>query len=1047
MAEFIVTTLTDELDSSSATATLDDFGGAADLSLREALVLAQQSAGADSIVFASDLAGGTVLLSAAIGNLVVNDDVTIKGDAAGAGAGDITLDGGNATRILYVASGSAAIEDLTFQNGRVQGANGGNAPVGPGLGGGGGGGGLGAGGAIFVAAGAGLQLEDVAFLDNAAVGGKGGNNVGSPASAATGGSGAVPGAGAGGVAGSTGINSSTVGMDGGAGGDGGFGAGGGGGGNGGYTLDLSPTASAGNGGAGGDGGFGGGGGGGGGRGLNANGGNAQSLVGLNGQGGFGGGTGTYPFPENFLLNGLPINTTGGGGGGGGGLGGAIFVATGGAISLAGGVTFGGNIAQGGSRGVGGGLPDLSYSFLLPYDGMSAGAAVFLQHADLSISAAAGEVVVIAEGIGDSTDALNRPGTGAGSLLKTGAGVLVLSGANTFGGATTVAEGVLQIDGSLAHSAVTVKTGAGLSGQGATGGLTFEHGASQALVISDALNVTGQVTLDDTALTLSIFGGLPATVGAAYRLIDNDGSDAVVGQFAGFTEGLEFLIGDRLFKFSYQGGDGNDVEVTELNRAPINTLPAEVSALRDTARAFTGADALSVIDLGAGAGAGTFTVHLHVAHGVLGMTAAAGATLLGNGGATASISGALADVNATLATLQYTGDESFTGADILQMFSTAGLGGMDIDAVAITVAPLPGVTLTGNNSANVLTGTTGDDHLIGFGGGDTLMGLEGNDTLEGGSGNNVLIGGDGCDTYVVSSASDAIVEFANEGLDTVQTALASFSIASFGQVENLTGTGANQTLTGNGRDNLITGGSGNSILNGGNGSDTLIGGDGNDRLNGGAGADSMTGGAGNDVYTVDNALDVVNETGGGNDTILSKIDYELAPGLEVENLRVAYGVGALTLTGNELVNRIYGGLGDDTLAGGAQNDILTGGAGNDRLIGGDGLDSLTGGDGADTFVFNRAIATTDTVKDFVSGLDHIEISAAGFGGGLVAGALDADAFLVNSTGKAADAEDRFIYNGTNGYLYFDADGNGGAARELIAKFTGAVPLHESDFIIV
>ncbi|WP_428661642.1 hypothetical protein [Reyranella sp.] len=144
-----------------------------------------------------------------------------------------------------------------------------------------------------------------------------------------------------------------------------------------------------------------------------------------------------------------------------------------------------------------------------------------------------------------------------------------------------------------------------------------------------------------------------------------------------------------------------------------------------------------------------------------------------------------------------------------------------------------------------------------------------------------------------------------------------------------------------------------------GSDRLYGTSGNDRLSGGVGADLTAGGAGNDAYYVDNAGDRVTESvGEGTDTIFSTVSYALTAGQEVENLR-ARGTTGLTLTGNELGNRIRGGSGIDT---------LNAGGGDDRLAGRGGADVMAGGSGNDVYyVDNVDDQVTETTGQ---GIDKI-----------------------------------------------------------------------------
>jgi len=75
----------------------------------------------------------------------------------------------------------------------------------------------------------------------------------------------------------------------------------------------------------------------------------------------------------------------------------------------------------------------------------------------------------------------------------------------------------------------------------------------------------------------------------------------------------------------------------------------------------------------------------------------------------------------------------------------------------------------------------------------------------------------------------------------------------------------------------------------------------------------------------------------------------------------------------------GGAADDTIYGGAGNDTINGNNGNDTIIGGFGADNLTGGNG-DRFV-SLSVAGShagqfDTISDFASGSDKIDLAALG-----------------------------------------------------------------------
>lgn len=301
--------------------------------------------------------------------------------------------------------------------------------------------------------------------------------------------------------------------------------------------------------------------------------------------------------------------------------------------------------------------------------------------------------------------------------------------------------------------------------------------------------------------------------------------------------------------------------------------------------------------------------------------------------------------------------------------------------------------------DTLIGGAGDDYLDGGTGNDILFGGEGNDELFGGSGTDAMYGGSGDDIYEVDNEADIVVEYNDEGTDTVGTTISyrlpdnienvavqssvAINVTGNTMSNRLFGNDAANTLDGLAGDDLLLAASGDDILIGGTGADQLFGEDGNDRIHGGAGDDALYGGAGDDVY--------IAELGSGADFIvdISGINtIEFGPGIDRASVAVSqyqaddgasyllvnYGTDAdsliiknglsgtiksyhfddgSTLLHEELFGEstvpfhIVGTTGDDVIYGSGVADTIDGGLGNDRLYGADGADTLLGGQGADS----------------------------------------------------------------------------------------------------
>ena len=150
------------------------------------------------------------------------------------------------------------------------------------------------------------------------------------------------------------------------------------------------------------------------------------------------------------------------------------------------------------------------------------------------------------------------------------------------------------------------------------------------------------------------------------------------------------------------------------------------------------------------------------------------------------------------------------------------------------------TIDGGVGNDLIEGWGSDDSLIGGLGNDTLNGGLGNDSLDGGADNDVMYGGLGNDTFdwdsskisgndtfyggmgddvfVLDSTSESVIEFANEGNDSIWVDF-SYSVNTIANVENLFGYGINSlSLIGNNTTNSFKGGKGNDSIDGGSGTD-------------------------------------------------------------------------------------------------------------------------------------------------------------------------------------------------------------------------------------
>lgn len=116
---------------------------------------------------------------------------------------------------------------------------------------------------------------------------------------------------------------------------------------------------------------------------------------------------------------------------------------------------------------------------------------------------------------------------------------------------------------------------GLELAGLVPGSSYDH-----LLVQDSVNLTG-VILSLSALNLPHGSN-------SFTIVSLAGSNPVAGTFSGMPEGTIFPSSDgKLFRITYQGGDGNDVVVTRHYTGPIGGQISGVAGLPDGRRQISG----------------------------------------------------------------------------------------------------------------------------------------------------------------------------------------------------------------------------------------------------------------------------------------------------------------------------------------------------------------------------------------------------------------------------------------------------------------------------
>ncbi|EMI18983.1 Pentaxin, partial [Rhodopirellula maiorica SM1] len=385
------------------------------------------------------------------------------------------------------------------------------------------------------------------------------------------------------------------------------------------------------------------------------------------------------------------------------------------------------------------------------------------------------------------NAIGLNAAGDASIGNSGSGIFILSNvANTTIGGTTEGQGNVITD-SGSHGILNLSTAAGNvilgnsifanTGLGidlGNDGATANDGTTSASDPGQGMDhpVLTHANLVGTELTLSGYVGSAANQSTfanaevEFFIADNGSGKTLLGtltadangNFSGTLTVAGVIDTDKITATATLSAVGTSEfgNVLDINVAPTLSVPGSQAASEDSTHAING---ISVGD----ADSNVTSVQLSVTQGTLDVTLQGSASFSAgsNSSASMTISGTQADINATLATLEYLGDLHYTGSDTLSVVATDAGGLTDSQSVVITVnavnddptndGSLPSdITVTEDTSSDVdLSQINLNDVDHGDGNLTVTLTTSTSGNLTATSGGGVTIGGSGTGTLTLT----------------------------------------------------------------------------------------------------------------------------------------------------------------------------------------------------------------------------------------------------------------------------------------------------------